>query len=213
MSPKRYYSAEEIEKMTGVSSHLVQRDIDNGKLKALLCRDRIHTYVVEEADLNGWLRQGSQALSTETPELEAESGWTLPRASKFVGLAYECVLDASLRGELPTREIPHFFLGKRRLVEPEDLLRWLIRHPLPYRKEVAHLPPVADIQEAAQLSGQSLQSVSACIREGSLEACEKLIPRRALDRWLKKLGLPQSWQPRKEAQPEHPLWTLSLIHI
>lgn len=193
---KRYYSIKEIEKMTGLSAHLIHRDIDSGKLKSLLCRERIHTYVVEEADLNHWLRQGSQPAS---PEAE-ESGWTLPRAAKFVGIAYELILEASQRGELPTREIPHFFLGKRRVVEPQDLLKWFIAHPIPYRKEVAHLPPVADIHEAARLSGRTMQSVGVCIREGSLEGWGKLIPRRSLDRWLKKLGMPPSWQPRRQEQ-------------
>jgi len=186
--------------MTGLPLHLIHQDIDRGKLKSLLCRERIHTYVVEEAELNHWLRLGSEPISPEAKELVEDIGWTLPRAAKFVGLAYEIILNDSLNGELQTREIPHFFLGKRRLVAPEDLLKWLIRHPVPYRKEVAHLEPVADIQEAARRSGRTLQSVSVCIREGSPEAWGKQIPRRSLDRWLKKLGLPQSWQPRKEEQ-------------
>lgn len=179
---KRWYSLKEIVKLTGVPLQILQRDVDNGILQSQQTRDQP---VVEEAHLNRWLREGRHA----EPEPEY---WTLPRAAKFVGLAYESLLEAARVGKLLTREEPHFYLGKRQMVNPDELLKWL--EGIPYRKEAAHLPGVVEVSEAARLANMSAEKVRGLLGE---VAWNDRIPRRSLDQWLKKQGLPPSWQERE----------------
>lgn len=179
---KRWYSLKEIVKLTGVPLPILQRDVDNGILQTQQTREQP---VVEEAHLNRWLREGRHA----EPEPEY---WTLPRAAKFVGLAYEVLLAAARDGKLLTREEPHFFLGKRQMVNPDELLKWL--EGIPYRKEAAQLPGVVEVAEAARLAEMSAEKARGLLGES---AWNDRMPRRSLDQWLKKLGLPPSWRERE----------------
>ena len=186
---KRWYSLKEIVKLTGVPLQILQRDVDNGILQTQQTRD---VAVVEEAHLNKWMREGRHA----EPEPEY---WPLPRAAKFAGLAYELLVDAARDGKLITREEPHFYLGKRQVVNPDELLKWL--GEIPYRKEAAHLPGVVTVIEAAKLAGVSPEKVRGLLGEN---VWNDGIPRRSLDQMLKKLGQSPSWQARKEPTPEPP---------
>ncbi|MBN9414140.1 MAG: hypothetical protein J0I12_01820 [Candidatus Eremiobacteraeota bacterium] len=188
---KKWYSFKEIVKLTGVPLPILQRDKENGILR---CQETRDSPVVEESDLNRWMREGRHA----EPEPEY---WPLPRAAKFVGLNYEVLVDAARDGKLPTREEPHFYLGKRQVVNPKELLHWL--ESIPYRKEAAHLPGTVDVAEVSRLTGFSLEKVRGFIGDGGLHAWEDRIPRRSLDQWLKKRGLPLSWQ-EKKAEPAPP---------
>lgn len=189
---KKWYALKEIAKLTGVPLQILQRDRENGILKCQETRDQA---VVEESDLNRWMREGRHA----EPEPEY---WPLPRAAKFVGLSYEALVEAARTGKLPTREEPHFYLGKRQVVNPTELLNWL--EHVPYRKEAGHLPGTADVAEVARLTGFSLEKVRGFVGEGGLHAWEDRIPRRNLDQWLKKRGLPLSWQEKKPVPAPKP---------
>ncbi len=176
---RRWYSLKEIVKLTGVPLQILQRDVDNGILQTQATREQP---VVEEVHLNKWLREGRHA----EPEPEY---WPLPRAAKFVGLTYELLLEAARDGELMTREEPHFYLGKRQVVNPDELLKWL--EGIPYRKEAAHLPGVVAVSEAARLAEVTPEKVRGLLGES---VWKDKIPRRSLDQMLKKLGRPPSWQ-------------------
>lgn len=199
---KRWYSLKEIVKLTGVPPQILQRDVDSGVLQSQPTRDQV---VVEESNLNRWLREGRHA----EPEPEY---WPLPRAAKFAGLTYEALVEAARNGRLVTREEPHFYLGKRQVVSPDELLKWL--EGVPYRKEAGHLPGVVDVAEAARLAEIAPEKVRGFLVEGVLSAWGERIPRRSLDLWLKKRGLPPSWQEKKApaALPAPVVeWTLGKI--
>ncbi|MBX3171797.1 MAG: hypothetical protein KF760_30580 [Candidatus Eremiobacteraeota bacterium] len=197
---KRWYSLKEIVKLTGVPLQILQRDVANGVLQSQPTRDQV---VVEESNLNRWLREGRHA----EPEPEF---WPLPRAAKFVGMAYEALVEAARNGDLKTREEPHFYLGKRLVVDPEELLNWLER--VPYRKEAAHLPGVVEVAEAARIVGVTVERMRAFLADGGVGAWGDRIPRRSLDQWLKKRGLPASWQEKKAPPPPRAVeWALGKI--
>lgn len=204
---KRWYSLKEIVKLTGVPLSILERDVESAILKSLDTRDQ---KVVEEADLNRWMREGRHA----EPEPEY---WPLPRAAKFAGVSYETLVEAARAGELTTREEPHFYLGIRQVVSPDELLKWL--EAIPYRKEAAGLPGVLTVAEAARLAAMTPEKVRGYISDNGLHAWNDRIPRRSLDQWLKKLGLPLSWQERKAAPAPAPApdlapsveWSLSKI--
>ena len=186
---KRWYSLKEIVKLTGVPLPILQRDVENGILQSQPTRDQP---VIEEANLNRWLREGRHA----EPEPEY---WTLPRAARFVGLTYELLVEAARDGKFPTREEPHFYLGKRQVVNPKELLKWL--RGIAYRKEAAHLPGVVDVAEAARLANMTIEKARGLLGDG---AWGDSLPRRSLDQWLKKLGPPRSWQEKTATEKEAP---------
>lgn len=143
---------------------------------------------------------GSQDVEQFLETRLLDKSWTLRRAAEFVGMDYPLLVRAARAGQLPTRVEIHPHWGRRQVVEPEALMKWLATQPVPYRKEAAHLSGAATIEEAARLSLQRVDSVREEIAQGKLPALCELIPRRALDRWLKQRGFPPSWKDHLHAE-------------
>ena len=131
---------------------------------------------------------------------QEDSAWTCDRIAEFTGIPSYQVREAIRRGRLVTS-------GRDQIASVEALVRWLEDFAPPYRAEVAHLSPLLSSKVAGKVSKLGQTQVVKAIRADRLRALaveaatgiRYYIPRRNLDVWLIKQGLPPSWKtPNRE---------------
>lgn len=137
---------------------------------------------------------GARDVEKFLADYQSEDAWTVTRIVEWVGVSRGPVYKAVEEGMLPLRTERHPLHGPRRVVDPGDLLSWLATDPVSYCSEAAHLSCLADAEEAAKLSGLSLETVQEAMARGDLVALNGSLSRYDLDRWLEAQGLPPSWQ-------------------
>jgi len=171
----------------GISKDIVREAILSGLLPASRERDRggRRLFLVGSLDVEAFLRDREKA--------RVES-WICPCIAKVTGIPVQALHVALQKGRLRYRDSKEPFHGSNRQLEEDVLLQWLQHEAPPYRKEVAHLSALADVEEVARLAKIPVEQVQACVQAGELVTLGGFVPRRILDRWLMKRRLPPSWK-------------------
>lgn len=87
-------------------------------------------------------RVGSKDVEAFLRRFRAGEVWSVERAADFLGLCEQKLKQAILDGQLPS--------SQGLTVNPDQLVEWYLRLPVPYRPEASHLSPLLTIEEVAR---------------------------------------------------------------